>query len=211
MRRFVIVLAISISIMAAANAGITNGSFESPTYGSWGAWQQASGWNYMDVSGWGGGYYGGGPAHPSYPAAWQPQDGSQYIAIRSYAVWQTTDVQFEAGKTYTIGVWSVQENPRSYNLGINIAGSTDPLVLANGGDAITGIAVEPSTSSMGYFELSYTATAADAGKWVQVVFYENPNINSGLWLDNATLTVIPEPATMISLLVGSIFLARRKK
>ncbi|OHB56942.1 MAG: hypothetical protein A2Y12_08970 [Planctomycetes bacterium GWF2_42_9] len=207
MRKLVMLLMVCVCMTGIANAGLTNGSFESPALDEWTPNQQASGWTYFDVSGWGGGYYGAGTAHPAWGPAWQPADGTQFIAIRSYALWQTSDMKFVEGVTYTLGVWSVQENPRSSNLGMSIVASDSAAIL---GDAIVAsTAVEPLTTSMSEFSLSYTATAADAGKWIQVCFYENPNVNSGLWIDNATL--VPEPATLTCLALGGLAFLRRNR
>ena len=178
-----------------AQAGLLNGSFESPVYSQWTAWGQSDNWNYADNTTWGGGSYGCGPIYPAWPPALVAVDGQQLAAFRQYNLWQNTAIQIEENTTFTLKVHAVSENARSRAFVAGFYASPSPLPSAVLGEEIYSESITPQSWTLGFtaepYTISYTAKAADAGKYLQVLLCSDPGINDYIIADGISLTYAP--------------------
>lgn len=84
------------------------------------------------------------------------------------------------------------------------------------GVVVSSVEAYDITAGVGWFSYStsYIATAADAGKAIGVEFYFN-NAGNEAWhstsyIDNVTLTAVPEPASLVMLGLGALTLLRKR-
>jgi len=135
---------------------------------------------------------------------------------------QTTSNVIELGKTYTLGV--------DFNNGYGVSHLTGAgwdtfyvTLVAKYGGASHVLAQQVVfhsdsiwTSDLQWetFSVSYVANEEDYAGWNLGLDFVvgNPTRSCTYpWMDNVTLTSIPEPCTMALLIGGAVFAARRKK
>lgn len=189
------------------------GTTEYPTLAA----QGGTGWSWQSDSSWG-----------SYTDAGVTtdrggSDGSQAGILCSldsgnaYA-WQVTDYVIQTGDEITLTV-----DLRAYYAGNGFSPVYDYSLVAsdtagNPASPLTDIATGTITTALGdswtEYTFTYTATAADAGKYLGIQF-SGTNLGGYAYLfDNVRLDVTPapEPATMSLLGIGGLgLLIRRKK
>jgi hypothetical protein len=167
-----------------AQAGVINPSFEDPVGNIQGA---PTGWTATSTNVW------TDPETESDPAP----DGDQYLSVKG-GTWvaQVTDIQMEAGMTYTVEVYARGTNASLY------------LFLDGAQKALT------TETSSGWTVLTagFTCDAADAGKYLEVALNGNNGTTDWQNYDLVTVEVTPEPATMGLLALGGLgVLIRRKR
>jgi len=188
------------------------GTVEFPTL----AQQGGTGWSWQSDSNWGS-YTDAGVTTAKHSLGSQSGIICSLDSGKAYA-WQITDSVMAAGDVFTLTV----DFSKSYDGGCSGYVRYFSLVASDSAGnpsspLTTELVTDTASVSTGWTEntLSYTATAADAGKYVGIQFH---GVNLGgyaYYFDNVRLDVIPipEPAT-IGLLalggVGMVALRRRR-
>lgn len=200
MKRIIVLLAfVAIAGLAQANL-LSNGDFElgapgnlgsnSPT--DWGAW----GWN-----------------------GWLNRDSPPSIDTQSVKMWWDDTGIWQsyagtAGETYEYSVqvqdWSGNTNEITWDAVLAACFYTD-----TGGFLLRQEFVLDTATVADdvWHTLSGTATAPDETYWVQMQLYLTgweDGIDGSIYFDNASLTLVPEPMTMVLMGLGGIFLRRRR-
>jgi len=149
--------------------GLVNGSFEDPNYPALplvgGA--MAAGWYYSDPAV---GFCNIGPRHPDWAAGIQVVDGRQFVTLRQQKIWQNTHLQMAAGISYMLKAYVAGESGRADGFKMQMISSN----TADGALSTNELSVQyytpavAATSGLQPVTLAYTATSADAGKYLQV-------------------------------------------
>lgn len=230
MKRMLVMMVVMALLAVSAGATtlpLVNPSFESPSTTTWTAYGQgpggsldwpSTGWTTYEWWCWGGvaattaavdgtqiGYmaYNGGGNTGGYTHCGVGQGIGTAIAGQTYtfSMYVGYDVTQDAGST-----GEGQGDGLAADLNIAIDGQeVISLILSKAAGTLSGVLTLNT--------VSYTATAADAGKVLSVRLHGD-NLaaakNNQLFFDAASANVVPEPATMILLGLGGLLLSRRK-
>ena len=163
---------------------LVNGSFELPVRATRQQYALPDNWN-LEQFGYSDGDYQHGPdTYSQIPA----KDGTELVAIRRYGIWQNTGIQMQQGVKYNIQVYAACEANAQDSFGISLFSAGIPNATAKD-KLLADCKFTPPVFTDGWltapFTLEYIAKAADAGKFIQVMFYSNPSQNKTIWLDAA--------------------------
>lgn len=188
---------------AAASIALTNSDFEAPNHG---------GWNW------------GSPGL----AGWTPAGGSWAVSPDSYSggsqsvvwAWSYGWFALRQDSSYTIGAAGEQITAGIYakagDVGSGQATIRVDLLLNGTTAAFSQVGITTSNSPWAFYSVTYTTTASDIGKVVGMAFgsdggYQTGGTSSYTFMDNASLSVVPEPtATMLGGL-GLLAMLRRRR
>lgn len=187
----------------AASISLTNGDFESPAYGDWN-------WGSPGLTGWShnSGAYGVAPT--SYGS------GSQSVLW----AWSYGWYGLSQNSTYTVGAAGEEITAGIYARADDVGTGQATIRLTinlDGGEVVANqVGITTSYSPWTLYTVSYTTTASDIGKVVGMGFGSDGGYNTGgassyTYLDNASLSVVPEPGSAFLGGLGLLALLRRRR
>jgi hypothetical protein len=149
-----------------------------------------------------------------------PRTGSQAMhGLANYTAQETTSV-FEAGMTYTFSIWAQNDEvlDNTNGLFMYIFDGTIPFSDANSVSSVLHTAINARAAGMtaaesqaNWTQLSVSHTVAsgapEIGNPVGVGFFARRDTS----VDDATLTVVPEPSTVVLAGLGGVALLTRRR
>lgn len=214
MMKKLMLMAVCVAMIAGSAMAIVvpEGDFETPTIGD-------NTWEYVEDMGgaWTATYYSGSPwvgNNYSY-SGWYPgmgHTGAQWVDLNAGYIHQQLADTFVAGTTYELSVWltASYEDQGVYLFfldGADAATFGETTILHGYYDGFFDVAVEPSLQDWTQYTFEYTATAADDGNPIGIGIYGRKET----YADDVAVTIVPEPATIALLSLGTLALRRRKK
>jgi hypothetical protein len=202
-RTVLTVVAVALfALSASAGAALINvpdPSFEIPVlaYGGYkdiasstyyGPWECVSGDAWVDYGYW---------RANGYPEDLYARSGNNKAYGYEDYIYQILDETFVEGVTYTLSVWAGQpwtDEARGWRLYFTTEEPAVELAVASAEAGLTWAEIS----------LTYTATAADAGKKIGIKMYGDESVS----FDDVSL--VPEPATLGLLGLGALMLRRKR-
>lgn len=211
---FLLTAAAALAFAASAHAAtiaLNNGSLESPSY--YNPNDQYPGWvgvspGAVSFSGWS----MSGPVGAS-PVAYE---GSQGL----WSCWSVGWCGLSQHSSYTVGAADEEITAGIYAKAGDVGSGQATVrvdVLLNGSTAnFTQVGITTSNGPWTLYTATYTTTASDIGKTVGISFGTDGGYNTGgtpsyTYMDNASLSVIPEPGAALLGGLGMLALLRRRR
>lgn len=141
-----------------------------------------------------------------------PELGLQFGFLGSgdpWGAWQATDEVLQVGITYTFDCWILVRNNGALPLGIGYLDEADqPQVLAT----VLYPNTYPDWTPVDGVQYTPEAGSAGLGRPLVVGFAGNPYglHESDVWFDNAHASFVPEPASLLLLVLGGLLAIRRR-
>lgn len=192
---------------AGANANLlSNGSFETPDINSgWGVYSSIDGWETA---------WGNGIEIQTSGTVVNAQDGDQYVELDSHGGNSNSAMVQEitgltVGADYTLSFWY---QPRTSQGAFNFNDNGIDVYWGNPAEQIDSISNEFRVADTDWTEYVYTLTATDENMILGFVADGLENTLGG-FIDNVSLTSVPEPASiaMFGLGLAALGLSRRKE
>ena len=205
--RMLVILMIVVALSATGTAAITVGNpgFEDVSIAPGGYSYEYTPWVSFNE--------GGGYTPWLSNGYYSPEMGTNIMYTTHDNVYQVLTETFVEGVTYQFSMriglgHNGASNGEAWTLyffdGDATLNSVADLTAAILGSA-SGVATDSTAGTV--FSVAYTATAADAGKKIGIGFDGDYYTQ----FDDAAVSIVPEPATMVLLGLGSLVLARRRK
>lgn len=206
MRSLTVLIACVLMVPTAASAAwLTNGDIES-----------SAGGEFSSITGWG--PNGAWATHANFARPNNESLGAKFgymSAQTTETVGQKTSAVFEVGMTYTFASWA---NPADalgeiiYQIGYDDGTGAFVLLQSQPYNIDTTQSPAPWVSLAG---VTYTTAAGgpEVGKTVWVRLGDGVAGDPGrsdVWFDNLSLTVVPEPTSLVLLGVAAVGLLRRR-
>ena len=205
----ILLMLVAISLMAGSAMALTvaDGSFEGLVAdGGWAYAEVASAWGYTYYSGW-----------PWVAAAYAPMgngsDGTGWVELNAGYIHQTISGA-TAGATYSVEAWSagyyyaaVEDNPLTTATDETASAYENGMYIYIDGSNISGF-VNTSGNVEGFSAwAAYSYEFVAPAESFELKFYGR----SETFLDQVSITLVPEPVTLALLGVGGLFLRRKKR